>query len=370
MLRRVRFFFQPRQVPLHLRCVLISLGAVFLHRLADDGFEICRHCRIHRSGCRGFLIDDRMQRGHHIRSREGLLASGHFIQHHAERKNIAADIQILGARLLRRHIDRRPRNHPHLGEGFLQRRVGRRAHAAFFRELRQSEVENFYLPVRHKKNVCRLDVAMHNPLGMRRRQRVGDLHGNLEQFIHFHRLPDGMVTDPLFQALALKLLHHDERMAVVVVNVVNRADVRMVELRRGPSLARKAVERAFVLDQVIGNKLQRDMAPQAHVFRLVDHSHPAAAQFPNHAVVGHSLPNHVHKSVWRGHSCPRSRQDVWRGRPHPRRRNGRRSGERGQPVLASRRGPEPAQRCLRSPLSSFPRKQRCVPRACSQQCSK
>ena len=76
---------------------------------------------------------------------------------------------------------------------------------------------------------------MHNPLGMRRRQRIGNLHRNVEKMLQVQRL----AFDARLQALALQLLHHDERMAIVVLNVVDDADIRMIELRRRSRLARK-----------------------------------------------------------------------------------------------------------------------------------
>ena len=85
----------------------------------------------------------------------------------------------------------------------------------------------------------------------------------------------------------------------VFLDIVNRADVRMIELRSRSRLARKALQRALVSDQMIGNELQRDMPPQAHIFRLIDNSHPAAAELPKHAVVGNGLTHHIHERVAR-----------------------------------------------------------------------
>ena len=136
---------------------------------------------------------------------------------------------------------------------------------------------------------------MHDPLGMRCRQRVRHLHRDVHELLRVHRLPLGrLLANALLQALALQLLHHDEGLAFVIVDVVDRADIRMGQLRRRPRLARKALQRARVLHQVIGNKLERDEPPQAQVLRLIHHSHPPAAQFPKHAVMGHSLAHHVH----------------------------------------------------------------------------
>jgi len=101
--------------------------------------------------------------------------------------------------------------------------------------------------------------------------------------------------DALLQALAFELFHDDERAAIAVFNVVDGADVGVVELRGGPGLAQKALERDLILGQVFGNKFQRDAAAQADVLRFINHSHAADAQLRQDAVMGYRLANNLHK---------------------------------------------------------------------------
>ena len=44
-------------------------------------------------------------------------------------------------------------------------------------DLRQTEVQNLSVSAFGDENVRRLDVTMHDPLGMRRVQRIRDLYG-------------------------------------------------------------------------------------------------------------------------------------------------------------------------------------------------
>src|SRR6266498_2353355 len=96
------------------------------------------------------------------------------------------------------------------------------------RELGQAKVENLRLrPVRHK-DVGRLDVTVNDPLRVRGIQRISDLDGKVEQ----HLCSYWLAFDQMLERLALQQLHRDEGMALMLVNVVYRADVRMIE-RRG-----------------------------------------------------------------------------------------------------------------------------------------
>ena len=113
---------------------------------------------------------------------------------------------------------------------------------------------------------------MHDPLGVRRHQRVRYLHADVKHFFQFHRL----TADVLFQAFALELLHHDERMPVVVFYAVDSADVGMVQLRSRPRLACKTLQRFRVVGQIFWNKFERHMPPQAQVLRLIHDAHTTA----------------------------------------------------------------------------------------------
>ena len=75
------------------------------------------------------------------------------------------------------------------------------------------------------KNVGRLDVAMNNALGVGGIERVGDLDGKGQNQLRVHRL----AIDVVLQRQAVKKLHGDERLTRLFPDVVNRADVRMIE---------------------------------------------------------------------------------------------------------------------------------------------
>jgi hypothetical protein len=80
------------------------------------------------------------------------------------------------------------------------------------------------MSARGHENVCRLDVAVHDSFGMRRIQRVRDFNSQLHHLFQRQRL----ARDALFQRLAFQKFHGNELLAVLLADVVNRADVRMI----------------------------------------------------------------------------------------------------------------------------------------------
>src|ERR1700740_1224229 len=84
----------------------------------------------------------------------------------------------------------------------------------------------------------------------------------------------------------------DERLAIVLANLVNGADVRMIERGCRLGLAFEAFQGLRVVRQFWWKELQRDETVEACVLRLVDHAHPSAADLLNNAVMRDGLANH------------------------------------------------------------------------------
>ena len=102
----------------------------------------------------------------------------------------------------------------------------------------------------------------------------------------------GLSGNALLQALALQLLHHDEGMAVVILNAVDGADVGMVQQRSRPCFPLEALQRLGIAGQIFRNKLQRNVPPQLEIFGLVNHTHATAPELAQDAIVGDCLANH------------------------------------------------------------------------------
>src|SRR5580693_7266454 len=66
----------------------------------------------------------------------------------------------------------------------------------------------------------------------------------------------------------------------------------MIEGRGGASLAAEALERLRIARHFVGKEFEGDEAAEVGVFRLVDYSHAAAAEFVDDAVVRDGLADH------------------------------------------------------------------------------
>src|SRR5437667_10487965 len=94
---------------------------------------------------------------------------------------------------------------------------------------------------------------MNDALRVGRRQSVGCLYRDLEDLIQIHGLP----PDALLQALTLELFHHDKGMSISLLNIVDRADVGLIQLRCSQRLGLETVERLSTAKEILGNGLQR-----------------------------------------------------------------------------------------------------------------
>ncbi len=105
--------------------------------------------------------------------------------------------------------------------------------------------------------------------------------------------------DAVFQGQPLEELHDNESLAVFLVNLVDGADVGMVQSGGGAGFPLKAIQGLAVLGKFYGQKLKRDEAAQLGVLSPVHHAHTAAAKFLEDAVVRNSLADHWRKSYVR-----------------------------------------------------------------------
>ena len=78
----------------------------------------------------------------------------------------------------------------------------------------------------------------------------------------------------------------------MLTDLMNRADVGMVQGGGGAGLAAKSLQRLRVLRGIFGKKLQGDEAAEQRVFCLVNDAHPTATEQFDDAVVGDGLANH------------------------------------------------------------------------------
>jgi hypothetical protein len=131
-------------------------------------------------------------------------------------------------------------------------------------------------------------VAVDDALGVCRIEGVGNLDRQVQKLRRLHGLP----TNAVLERLALQKLHGDEGLALVLVDVVDRADVGVVEGGAGLGLALEPLQGDGVAEELLGQELQRDGPVEAGVLGLVDDTHAAAANLLEDAVVRDGLADH------------------------------------------------------------------------------
>ena len=129
---------------------------------------------------------------------------------------------------------------------------------------------------------------------MCRVERVGDLDAQIEHRFDLQRL----ASDPVPECLPLQQFHRDEGSPIGLINLVDRADVWVVQGGRGFGFPLETAEGLCVVGEFVGKKLQGDVATELEVFAFIDHAHAAPADPAEDAVMGDCLP---HGLGGRGH---------------------------------------------------------------------
>jgi hypothetical protein len=181
-----------------------------------------------------------------------LPAAEHFEEHPAERIDIRTCIRRFALALLRRHVGGRAQNHTAGGDGFILARA------------RESEIQNLDAGF-PDHDVAGLEIAMNDALGVGLYEGRRDLRG-----VEEHRL-DG--ERPAFQARGECFALHQFHYQVVGADIVERADIGMVQRGNGAGLALETVAEVRI------GRFYGDGAPQPRIHRSKNLPHAAFAEF-------------------------------------------------------------------------------------------
>ena len=116
---------------------------------------------------------------------------------------------------------------------------------------------------------------MHDALRVGEGEAVEDLLHDRELVLEAR---EGALREQLPQVLALEQLHGHVGHALLLPEVVDGDDVRVVELGGGLGLALEAVAGALVLAELAGDDLDRDLAAEHRVEGAEDLAHGALAE--------------------------------------------------------------------------------------------
>ena len=131
-------------------------------------------------------------------------------------------------------------------------------------------------------------IAVHDALRMRSLQPVGNLYAD----IHSSATAMGLPRNAMLQRLALEQFHGDKRAALKLTNVINRANVRMIQRRGRARFTPESFDRLSILRYIVRQEFQRDVSPKPRVLGLIHHAHATAAQFFQHSVMSYRPTSH------------------------------------------------------------------------------
>src|SRR6516225_1477305 len=95
-------------------------------------------------------------------------------------------------------------------------------------DLSQAEIENFCMAAIGDENVRGFDASMNDSLGMRGVERVGYIDRNVERLFQLH----GTSRNRVLKGFAFQVLHSNEGSSVFFTDVVNGANIGMIECGR------------------------------------------------------------------------------------------------------------------------------------------
>ena len=141
--------------------------------------------------------------------------------------------------------------------------------------LGQAKIQNLRLSAIRHEDVRWLDIPMDDPGGMSDIQGLGELCAEFQDFVAFEA--------PLFQkscleCLSLDQFHHDEGLAFVLADFVNRTDVGMIESGGGAGLPFESRNPDRILAKRVWENLNRNLASEFLVLRPIHLSHSTFSQ--------------------------------------------------------------------------------------------
>ena len=196
-------------------------------------------------------------------------------------------VDLAAERLLGAHVGKRAEHDVPFGDG-----------GVF--DLGHAKVENLRRSVGEEHDVRRLHVPMDDAVLVRLLQSTCDLEGNRDGVLARQRA----AHEARLQRLAAVERHRDEQLPLgCLADLVNRADVGMIQRRGGAGFLKKAAFGLRPHAEVARQELQGDVPAEPLVERFVDHPHRAGAEGLEHAIPadGLSLPPEHRRARLRDH---------------------------------------------------------------------
>jgi hypothetical protein len=178
---------------------------------------------------------------------EGALTSKRLVERCAEREYVGARVGVPALKLLRRHVLERSDDAAPSGDGHRHGLFGLGRQGLHFSE---AEVQQFGAGL-GEHDVARFEIAMNDAAPVRRIEGACDLDGEPQGFARGQRT----TSYPDRECLALQVFHYQEADPRFVTDIVQYADVRMVQARDSAGLAFEALAKLWIAGQMAGGTL-------------------------------------------------------------------------------------------------------------------
>ncbi len=252
-----------------------------------------------RTGAAGALCRMESNRAAECLAAEWERAGGHLVKYGAEGEKVGAAIEFLAQRLLGRHVGDRAERGAWAGEVLLIQRPA----VASSRTVSVRPAIGVSLASPKSRILAWPRLVMKMLAGLMSRCTMPSAWAASSASAismasdRRARGLDRAPGDAVLERHAVQEFHGDEGMAFVFADVVDSADVGMIQSRGRLRFALETGEGLRVAGNVIGQEFQSDETVQAGVFGLVDHTHAAAAELFDNAVVRDGLADH-RVAIW------------------------------------------------------------------------
>ena len=152
----------------------------------------------------------------------------------------------------------------------------------------QSEIGDLRLPFWGHYDIGALDIAVDDLVFVGFLKPLADADCERQGFFQLQRPGGNLVVE----ALAGNESHRDEGSAFDFIDLVDSADVWVIEARRSLRLAEETLFLVTIAEQMGAEELESNRTLELGVLGLVDDAHPALAEFGGDLVMGDGRANH------------------------------------------------------------------------------
>ncbi len=219
---------------------------------------------------RRLLVDDLVEDLDRGAAVEGRPPCQHLVEHNGGGEEIGSRVGRLAAELLGRAVERCADQHP-------WHREPRRG-AILGRAVRHAEIEQLGA-VRREEDVRGLQIAMDDAVAVQGVQSREHAQRDRQSVSRRQR----RLRQPLRQRLPLQQLHGQEELPVLLAQLVELTDGRMIDACRHTRLALEPLPRLGI-GGIRPQRLDRDGTFEAVVVGRIDHAHASLAEYARNPV--------------------------------------------------------------------------------------